>query len=270
MGILKRISDLVRSNVNEALDKAEDPRKSLEQAIRDMQNEHQKAKRMMLESMTSVKQSERSAEKAEAAAKDWEAKAMMALKGGDEDLARKALEQKNIAERNALESRKGVEAARAQNTTLKSSIQQLESKIEEAKRKKDELIARLNAADLQEKRAAAAGDPIAALKDSSAFATFERMVDKIEETEAEVEARAELAGTKQDAALNELEESIADSNADAALEALKAKLEGESGVAKTAAPTVAKSEEKSDIDDELAALRAQIEGAGGESGSPEA
>ena len=62
MSIFKRISDVVRSNVNSAIDAAEDPRKVLEQTIIDMEGEHKKAKQKLLESMTLLKQTEKQAE----------------------------------------------------------------------------------------------------------------------------------------------------------------------------------------------------------------
>jgi phage shock protein A len=263
VSIFKRISDLVRSNVNDALDKAEDPRKVLEQTILDMEGEHKKAKQKLLESMTLLKQTEKQAENLRKSGVDWEAKAMAALKGGNEDLARKALEEKQSAETMAAEAQAGVEAQRQSTEDLKSQIKVLEEKIGDAKRKKDELIARLNAADMTKKQAAIKSGTAPganAVGDNTAFDTFNRMVEKIENTEAEAEARAELLGSKAPEVDHELKKLHQQQTADDALAALKAKMSttpSSSAPAPAAKPPDPKA---AAIDDELAALKAKLGG----------
>lgn len=262
MSIFKRFSDLVRSNVNSALDQAEDPRKVLEQTILDMEGEHKKAKQKLLESMTLLKTTEKQAETVRKSAADWEQKAIAALKANNEDLARQALGEKQKAEDLATRTSAEVEAHKASTEQLKGQIRQFEEKIGEAKRKKDELIARLNAADMQKKQAAIASGTApggSAVSDSSAFDTFNRMVEKIENSEAEAEARTELLGAKApevDAQLSKLSQA---QSADDALAALKAKMTGGTAEAKPADPKPADPKAAA-IDDELAALRAKLGG----------
>ncbi|MCC7070960.1 MAG: PspA/IM30 family protein [Deltaproteobacteria bacterium] len=264
MSIFKRFSDLVRSNVNSALDQAEDPRKVLEQTIIDMEGEHKKAKQKLLESMTLLKTTEKQAEGLKKSAADWEAKAIAALKANSEDLARQALAEKQKAEELSTRTAGEVEAQKVSTEQLKSQIKQFEEKIGEAKRRKDEMIARLNAADMQKKQAAIASGTApntSALSSSNAFDTFNRMVEKIENSEAEAEARSELLGVKApevDAQLAKLSQA---QSADDALNALKAKMTtsttptaAPAGDAKPADPKA------SAIEDELAALRAKLGG----------
>ena len=263
MSIFKRFSDLVRSNVNSALDQAEDPRKVLEQTIIDMEGEHKKAKQKLLESMTLLKTTEKQAETLKKSAADWEQKAIAALKANSEELARQALGEKQKAEDVAARTAGEVEAQKASTEQLKAQIKQFEEKIGEAKRRKDEMIARLNAADMQKKQAAIASGTApstSALSSSSAFDTFNRMVEKIENSEAEAEARTELMGAKApevDAQLNKLSQA---QSADDALAALKAKMAP--STAPAAAPPEAKPTDPkaAAIDDELAALRAKLGG----------
>ncbi len=257
MSIFKRISDVVRSNVNSALDAAEDPRKVLEQTILDMEGEHKKAKQKLLEAMTLLKQAEKQTENYKKQGVEWEQKAMAALKAGSDDLARQALTEKGKVDTLALESETGVETQRAANEQLKQQIVGLERKIDEAKSKKDELIARLNAADMKKKQAAMTGGT-SATSDSTAFDTFDRMVSKIENSEAEVEARAELMGDNNPAVDLELQKLAKAQQGEDALAALKAKMAAASAPPAPAAPAAAPAD--SGIDDELARLKAKLGG----------
>ena len=257
VSIFKRISNVVRSNVNSALDAAEDPRKVLEQTILDMEGEYKRAKQKLLESMTLLKQTEKQADTYRKQGVEWEHKAMAALKGGSDDLARTALGEKAKLDSMALEAETGVASQKGGNDQLKEQIVGLERKIMEAKSKKDELIARLNAADMMKKQAviASGGNPTS---DPTAFDTFDRMVAKIENSEAEVEARAELSGVSSKSAEvdNELRKLTAQQSGEDALAALKAKMSGSSSSSSStsAPPAVAA------IDDELAKLKAKLGG----------
>jgi phage shock protein A len=261
VSIFKRISDVVKSNVNSALDAAEDPRKVLEQTILDMEGEHKKAKQKLLESMTLLKQTEKQAEGLRKSANEWEQKAMAALKAGSDDLARQALGEKGKFDAMAAEAEAGVAAQKGSNESLKEQIISLERKVQEAKSKKDELIARLNAAEMKKKQAAIAANPGGnAVSDATAFDTFDRMVNKIENSEAEVEARQELMGAtagnpQVDLELKKLTEK---QSGDDALAALKAKMS--SSTTPPAAPSTPSSSEPpaSAIDDELAKLKAKL------------
>lgn len=261
MSIFKRISDVVRSNVNSALDAAEDPRKVLEQTIIDMEGEHKKAKQRLLETMTLLKQVEKQTEGYKKQGVEWEQKAMAALKAGSDELARTALGEKQKVDALAIEAETQVISQKAANESLKEQIVGLERKIEEAKSKKDELIARLNAADMKKKQASMANGTGSAVADATAFDTFDRMVNKIENTEAEVEARRELAGDSIapgfDAELNKITKAQA---GDDALAALKAKMAASSTPPASATPAPAATPAAaSAVDDELAKLKAKLQ-----------
>lgn len=267
MSLLKRLGNLIRSNVNDALDKAEDPRKILEQTILDMVEEHKNAKKRLVETLTLQKQAERQLETYRKASTDWEAKAMAALKQGNEDLARQALAEKTKSDDLVREAELGVEQQKAYTEELKKSLTQLDAKISEAKGKRDELLARLSAAEMKKKQAdirQGVGAGNNAVSDSSAFDTFERMVAKIENSEAEIEARKELLGATADpTALAELDKQIKAETADDELERLKAKMAGANGGASAAPASTSDAPAEpaaSAIDDELAKLRQKLEG----------
>jgi phage shock protein A len=265
VSIFKRFGDLVRSNVNDALEKSEDPRKILEQTILDMQEEHKKARKMLLESITLLKQTEKQAVTYRETGTSWEQKAMAALKAGSDDLARTALAEKQKYDEMALEAENGVNAQKGQSENLKGQVTMLEQKIEEAKRKKDELIARLNNAEMTKKRAGIGSGTGNAVGDATAFDTFDRMVGKIENSEAEVEARRELQGmsgmgTTSEATF-ELDKKLKEAHAEDALAALKAKMSAASTpAAAPASPPAAADPKASAIEDELAALKKKLGG----------
>ena len=263
MGLLKRMSDLIRSNVNDVLDKAEDPRKILEQTILDMEGEHKKAKKMLLETLTLLKQSERQRDGHQKSSQDWENKAMAALKAGNEDLARQGLAEKAKVDELLKEAEQGVAQQRAYTDELKRSLSELESKIDEARKKRDELIARLSAAELKKKQADMQQGGLEkrdAVRDTGPFDTFDRMVNRIENSEAEIEARQELAGTNAQDVERELQKELESHSADAALEALKAKMSADAAPNKPASPPAPADPKAQAIEDELASLRAKLDG----------
>ncbi len=123
-------------------------------------------------------------------AKEWERKAMVAVRAGDDALARQALVRKNEHETIATQYQQQWAQQKAAVDKLKDALRLLNNKIEEAKRKKNILIARKKRAEAQQQIA----NTMQGLGDTSAFDTFDRMADRIALMEAEAEAGAELAG----------------------------------------------------------------------------
>jgi phage shock protein A len=122
--------------------------------------------------------------------KDWERKAMLAVRSANDDLARQALTRKQEHENIAGQFQTQWIAQKSAVDKLKDALRLLANKIEEAKRKKNILIARKKRAEAQNQIA----NTMQGLGDTSAFDTFERMSDQINMLEAEAEAGAELAG----------------------------------------------------------------------------
>ena len=123
-------------------------------------------------------------------AKEWERKAMVAVRAGDDNLARQALARKQEHETIATQFQQQWIAQKQAVEKLKDALRLLNNKIEEAKRKKNILIARKKRAEAQQQIA----NTMQGLGDTSAFDTFDRMAERIQLMEAEAEAGAELAG----------------------------------------------------------------------------
>lgn len=221
MGIFGRIGTLLKANINDLVSKAEDPEKILNQLILDMKEQLIAAKKEVAVSIADEKRLKKQLDNELHVAREWEKKAMMAVRAGRDDLAKEALSRKQEHDQLASEYKAHWEAQKAAADKLRDSLRQLNAKIEEAKRRKNLLIARQKRAEAQK----TITETMAGLNDTSAFDAFERMSEKIEQIEAEAEASAELAeGFTGDNLASQFDNLEADHGADEALAALKAKM----------------------------------------------
>jgi phage shock protein A len=261
MGLLDRISRLMRANVNDMVSKAEDPEKILEQAVIDMQEDLLQLRQAVAQAIATQKRTEQQYNKATNDESSWYQKAELALKKGDENLAREALTRKKSYSETALALKAQLDGQVGQIEGLKRSLMQLESKISEAKTKKDMLKARSQAAKAQEQLQGAVGR----VGNNGAMAAFERMEEKVLNQEARSQAVAELAG-------NDLESKFAVLSAGAGvddeLEMMKQQLTGSAptqnalpGASPTAAtPNAASADPAPAVaDPEIEALRKKID-----------
>ncbi|MGD1842095.1 MAG: PspA/IM30 family protein [Thermonemataceae bacterium] len=188
MGIFGRISDIFKSNVNDMLDKAEDPEKMIKLMIIEMQESITKATAGLAQAMAQEKKLEREYNKYNKLSGDWKNKATQALQAGNEDLARKALQKKAEADQQAQQFQTMFSSAEATTAKLKSQVEQLKAKFNEAKMKEATLIARNQAAKAQKDIAKQVGG-----FDSNSFAKFDKFEEKILKAEAEAEAYTEMS-----------------------------------------------------------------------------
>ncbi len=221
MGILNRISTLVRANINDLISKSEDPEKILNQLILDMKEQLIQAKKQVAVAIADEKRLKKQLENEVEKSREWEKKAMMAVRAGRDDLAKEALTRKTEHDSLAEEYQVQWEQQKAAADQLRNSLRQLNKKIEEASRKKNLLIARKKRAEAQK----TIQNTMSGMNDTSAFDAFDRMEGKITQMEAEAEASAELAGELAGDDLSaQFQELEADHGGDEALAALKAKM----------------------------------------------
>lgn len=190
MGIFARLGTLIKSNINDLISRAEDPEKMLNQVLLDMQQQLVDAKKSVAVAIADEKKLQKQHLAEVDKAKEWERKAMVAVRAGDDALARQALVRKQEHENIATQYQQQWVLQKQAVEKLKDALRLLGNKIEEAKRKKNILIARKKRAEAQAQIAAT----MQGLGDTSAFDTFDRMADRINMLEAEAEAGAELAG----------------------------------------------------------------------------
>lgn len=218
MGIFSRIADVFKANVNDALDKAEDPEKMLKQMVLEMEQSVNKATLAVAQAIANEKGLERKLEKARKDQVEWEQKAVQALQASREDLARQALERKSVADRNIADLEPIFEQARVTSNKLRQQLDQLKSKLEEARNRQSTLIARSQAAKAQ-KQIAQSFSGVG----TDAFGKFDKFEGKIEKLEAEATAFEQLAGenTSLD---DEFKKLSSNATVDSDLLALKAKM----------------------------------------------
>jgi len=216
MSILARLSTLVKSNVNDLIDKMQDPAKEIDQLVLDMEDSVRQARVEVAGCMAEEKRLRHQSENLTDEAKTWEEHAARAVGVGDDALAREALRRKAQKDADRIEIDKAAAEQKAQVENLVAGLRALELRVKDVK---------LRQGSLREKARAAKGQsPVST--GTSAFADFERMSGKIDALEAEASLTDELAGNTpaeraSEKKLNKLSE---DQSLDDALAALKKKL----------------------------------------------
>lgn len=188
MGLLERVGTLIRANLNDMIDRAEDPEKMIKQVMMDMENQYLQVKTQVAVSIADQHLLEKKLRENEDTGKDWMRKAEVAVDKGEDDLARAALDRFHTSQRLTQSFREQVDDQRAQVEALKSALQKLEQKLDEAKSKRDLLLAR-------HRRSVALGKAAHAqtvLGDNSKSASFDRLKDRVHHTEAVATAEVEL------------------------------------------------------------------------------
>src|SRR6266516_1549954 len=155
MGIFDRLSTLIRSNINDLISRAENPEKMLNQLIVDMRTQLAKAKQQVAAAIADEKRLAAQVDQEKKAAEDWEKRAVLAVQEGRDDLAKQALLRHNEHAQNYVGLHETWVKHREETERLKLSLRQLNDRIEEAKRKKNILIARPKRAEERKLLAAA-------------------------------------------------------------------------------------------------------------------
>ncbi len=188
MGLFDRLWRVIRANINSLVGAAEDPEKILEQAVMDMQEDLVQLRQAVAGAIAAQKRTERQCSQAESTAAEWYQRAQLALQKGEENLAREALTRRKSYQETATAMKASLGQQNAVVTQLKENMRALESKISEAKSKKDMYIARARSAKASERLQEMMGN----LNTGSALSAFERMEEKVMQLESRSEAIAEL------------------------------------------------------------------------------
>ncbi len=244
MGIFSRLVQVIKSNLNDLLNRSEDAEKMLNQVVSEMADQLISAKKQVAGAIADEKRLSKQLEQEQANATDWEKRAMLALKANDEPLAREALVRKRDHEGLAANFHEQWSKQHAAVEQLKTALSSLNDKIEETKRKKNLLIARKTRAAAQQ----SIQETMSGLRDQGAFSTFERMAAKVDQIEAEAEAHAELAEQNTgDALASRFSKLERDAGADDELLMLKQKM----GLSLPAAPWFAELPVHAEVDANL-------------------
>src|SRR4051812_37959686 len=188
MGMLDRVGTLIRANLNDLLDRAEDPEKVLKQLILDMNNELIKVKTQVAASIADEKMLYKRYEENQQLATEWQGKAELAVRRGDDELAKQALARRNTYQQTADGFKEQWQSQSTQVEQLKDALRKLEAKIQEADAKKDLLIARSRRAKAETK----IRETLEGIDTPSAMSHFEQLENRVEEQEARADAAREL------------------------------------------------------------------------------
>ena len=188
MGLLERVTTLIRANLNDMIDRAEDPEKMIKQVILDMENQYLQVKTQVAVSIADQHMLEKKLTENQDTGKDWMRKAEVAVDKSEDDLARAALDRYQTSLRLAQSYREQVDDQKAQVETLKGALQKLEQKLEEAKSKRDLPLARHRRSIALGKAARAQ----TAVGDQSKSGSFDRLKDRVHHSEAVATAEVEI------------------------------------------------------------------------------
>jgi len=224
MGLFDRLSQLLRSNINDLISRAEDPEKMLNQILVDMRGQLVKAKQQVASAIADEKRLRDQTDAEYRQAEEWERRAMLAIQESRDDLAKQALVRQSEHFQHAQQLETTWESHRLETEKLKNSLRDLNDKIEEAKRKKNLLVARQRRAQAQKRIT----ETMSSLSEKSAFEAFARMEERIEQNErllkATTEIDEEVSGDRLRSQFQQLERGATSSTVDARLLELKQKM----------------------------------------------
>lgn len=222
MNLLERVGTLVRANLNDLIDRAEDPEKMIKQLILDLHNQYIQVKTQVAVSITEQHLAAQKAEEAQKKAAEWMRKAELAVDKGEDGLAKGALERHNTLSQTAHLFAEQAEDHKRQVALLRETLAKLEAKVREAEGRRDLLISQHRAARARTR----AGEVAVEANSATPAATLGRMEEKVREESARGSALFELATDDLDTAFARLER---DEQLEQQLQELKARRGAKSG-----------------------------------------
>lgn len=219
MGIFSRFADIVNSNINALLEKAEDPEKMLRLIIQEMEDTLVEVRSSAARSLADKKELEHKVERIEQEALDWENKAMLALSKEREDLAKAALAEKNKLLDAAASLSDELLLVDENIAKLKEELEQLQNKLKDAKARQQAMMIRSQTASsrLQVKQ------QLDSQKVTDTLSRFESYERKVGDLESKVDAYDLASDTRSLA--DEFAELEAEDKVQSELEALKARIQ---------------------------------------------
>lgn len=220
MGLLDRALQVIKASLNGVVNQAEDPERVLNQVMDDMQSHLIQLRQAVAQAIATQKRTERQSLQARTLAQEWYNRAELALKNGEEDLARQALRRRQGYLESAEMMTKQISQQQPMVTQMKANVQELEAKIVQARTQKDMYIARFRSAEAAQRLQELIGG-------TGSIAAFEQMDDRVQELEARSQALADLAQDPLESQFTRLEDS--NRPVDRELAAMKKRLRPGSG-----------------------------------------
>ena len=223
MGIFRRVNDIISANLNDLVDKFEDPEKMLKQAIREMETSIEDVTGAAAKAIASERLLAKDLAGHESEANHWRERAEAAVKANDDELARQSLRRKREHSTLALALRDQASAAGETSQTLRRQIDAMKAKHAEAKRKLATLSARSKAAHARRRLHAVSASVAGSI---DAFSRFDRLQERVEESEAEADAWLDLHTSPSEKLATEITDRADDASIEAELTAIKSRFAG--------------------------------------------
>merc|ERR1719469_1792 len=188
MNLFDRFSRVAKSNLNNILKTLEDPEKIMTQAVEDMQGDLVKVRQSYAEVTATQRRLLKQKEQADSLANDWKARAQLALQKNNEELAREALTRRQQQVDASTDLQTQIDVQVSSIDKLYEGMQMLEGKIQEARSKKEQMVARARTAQSTQK----VNDMITGVTGKTSMDAFTRMEEKVEALEASAEVSAEM------------------------------------------------------------------------------
>jgi phage shock protein A len=217
MSIFGRIKDLMSANINAMLDSAEDPEKMANEYLRQLQNQLYDVKTNVASAMADETKLKQKWTRHQSEVDNWMNKATAALRKGDEELAKMAIERKNQEEKLAVQYEQQYKMQAEQVGALRDGLTQLETRIAETQAKRELIIAKKNRAQTQQ----AIQNTMRSVGKSSALDKLDQLEQRVDHELAQADAMASLESGSLESRFEELEK---ESAVDSELEELKRKL----------------------------------------------
>jgi phage shock protein A len=218
MSIFKRIRDISAAAINDMLDKTEDPVKLLNQYLRDMEDDITDAEISVAKQISIEKKFKHQLEKTLEMANKRGKQAMKALESGNEDLARRALQDKKEHEEKAEEFKVQYEQTKSNADQLRKQLQEMKDEFNKMKNRKDTLVARAETAKAQKH----INQAMSGFGKDNGAKGFDRMNEKVLQMESEAEASQDLKESNR--SLDDELDSLGKDDVDDELAALKARM----------------------------------------------
>jgi len=219
MGLLDRISRLVRSNISQLVNGAEDPEKILQQTVADMQGDLVSMRQAVAQAIATQKRTERQREQATRTAEEWYNRAQLALQKGDEVMAKEALGRRQSYAQTAQSLSDQITQQTDIVQQLKANMGHLERKLSDARTQKDMYIARARAAQSSVRL-----NEMMMSNAPGGLGAFEKMEARVLDLEAQAEATAELGADSTDSVERQFSQLENQGSLDQQLDQLKAKM----------------------------------------------
>ena len=213
----KRVRTVVGSELNSMLDKAEDPVKMLDQFMREMEADIREVESAVVKQIANEKILQKKVNDSNSMIKKREEQAIKALESGNEDLARRALEDKKVHSEQVSSLEESYNRAKEDATTLRSKLDEMKNEYNQMKLKKDSLKARAESAQVRTKMNRA----MSGIGGNESRNGFERMEEKVLQSEAEAETSEDMRSSNR--SLDDEFKSL-DSGVDDELAALKKRM----------------------------------------------